>query len=153
MAVIPLDQVWVEANFKETQLRYMRLGQTVQLRSDLYGDAVKYRGHIDSLGLGTGGAFSLLPAQNASGNWIKIVQRVPVRIRIDPEQLAEYPLRIGLSMRARVDLHQRGGAVLPKQAVKGAVFATDIHDGQLEQADALIRRIIEDNLSGAAKGG
>src|SRR5690606_30445728 len=98
MAVIPLQQAWVEANFKETQLAKMRLGQPVELTSDLYGDDVVYRGKLASLGLGTGSAFSLRPAQNASGNWIKIVQRVPVRIELDREQLVAHPLRLGMSM-------------------------------------------------------
>src|SRR5690606_23740506 len=94
MSVIPLEQVWVEANFKETQLEKMRLGQPVVLTADVYGDAVEYHGRLASLGLGTGSAFSLLPAQNASGNWIKIVQRVPVRIELDGAQLAAHPLRL-----------------------------------------------------------
>ena len=98
MTVVPLEQVWVEANFKETQLGKMRIGQPVEVHSDLYGGDVEYNGKVAALGLGTGSAFSLLPAQNASGNWIKIVQRVPVRIELDPKQLVEHPLRLGLSM-------------------------------------------------------
>lgn len=146
MAVVPLDQVWVEANFKETQLRHMRLGQEVELESDLYGSEVSYRGRIVSLGLGTGSAFSLLPAQNASGNWIKIVQRLPVRIQIDPKQLAEHPLRIGLSMKVRVDLHDRRGPVLPERPASGEVYATGVYARQLREADALIEKIIHRNL-------
>ncbi|MGA4816347.1 efflux RND transporter periplasmic adaptor subunit [Pseudomonas aeruginosa] len=91
MAVVPLDQIWIDANFKETQLKHMRIGQPVEIRSDLYGSDVRYSGTVDSLGVGTGGAFSLLPAQNATGNWIKIVQRVPVRIHIDPQELQKHP--------------------------------------------------------------
>jgi membrane fusion protein (multidrug efflux system) len=109
MAVIPLDQLWVDANFKEGQLRNMRAGQSVTLVSDLYGSAVKYSGKVIGMGAGTGGAFALLPAQNASGNWIKVVQRVPVRIALDPAQLTEHPLRIGLSMQAEVDLRDQNG--------------------------------------------
>jgi len=150
MAVVPLEQVWVEANFKETQLKHMRLGQEVELRSDLYGGGVKYKGTVESLGLGTGSAFSLLPAQNASGNWIKIVQRVPVRIAIDPQQLKENPLRIGLSMKVDVNLHDQKGSVLPAQVAKGAVFDTNVYAEQLQQADADIHRIIQANLP--AKG-
>ena len=153
MAVVPLEQVWVEANFKETQLKHMRLGQEVELRSDLYGSGVKYKGKIDSLGLGTGSAFSLLPAQNASGNWIKIVQRVPVRIAIDPQQLKENPLRIGLSMKVDVNLHDQNGSVLPAKAVTGAVFDTDVYAQQLKQADEDIHRIIQANLPQQAKAG
>jgi len=147
MAVIPPQQMWVEANFKEIQLRQMRLGQPVHLYADLYGSEVTYQGQVDSLGLGTGAAFSLLPAQNASGNWIKIVQRLPVRIRLNPEQLAAHPLRIGLSMHAKVDLHDQSGKVLAQPQAPSELFATDVYDGQLQQADALIAQIIKDNLS------
>ncbi|MFL9582524.1 multidrug efflux MFS transporter periplasmic adaptor subunit EmrA [Stenotrophomonas sp. AB1(2024)] len=146
MAVVPTEQMWVEANFKETQLRHMRLGQEVELRSDLYGGEVKYKGRIDSLGLGTGSAFSLLPAQNASGNWIKIVQRVPVRIAIDARQLADNPLRIGLSMKAEVSLRDQNGTVLPTTTAKGQVFDTDVYARQLHSADDVIHEIIQSNL-------
>ena len=153
MAVVPTEQMWVEANFKETQLRHMRLGQEVELRSDLYGGDVTYKGHLTSLGLGTGSAFSLLPAQNASGNWIKIVQRVPVRIAIDAKQLAEHPLRIGLSMKAEVSLRDQKGEVLPAKAAEGAVFDTDVYAKQLHDADEVIHRIIQGNLPQQAKAG
>ncbi|MFY9327835.1 MAG: efflux RND transporter periplasmic adaptor subunit, partial [Georgfuchsia sp.] len=102
MALVPLDQLWVDANFKETQLEHMRIGQPVEVRSDLYGGDVIYHGRIASLGIGTGSSMSLLPAQNATGNWIKIVQRVPVRIALDAKELNEHPLRIGLSMHVEV---------------------------------------------------
>lgn len=151
MAVVPTEQMWVEANFKETQLRHMRLGQEVELRSDLYGGEVKYKGRIDSLGLGTGSAFSLLPAQNASGNWIKIVQRVPVRIAIDARQLADNPLRIGLSMKAEVSLRDQKGTVLPTTTAKGQVFDTDVYAKQLHSADDVIHEIIQSNLPRTAK--
>jgi len=153
MAVVPAEQMWVDANFKETQLRHMRLGQEVELRSDLYGGDVKYKGRITSLGLGTGSAFSLLPAQNASGNWIKIVQRVPVRIAIDARQLAEHPLRIGLSMKAEVSLRDQKGEVLPARPAEGNVFDTDVYARQLHDADEAIARIIHDNLPRQAKAG
>ncbi len=153
MAVVPTEQMWVEANFKETQLRHMRLGQEVELRSDLYGGDVRYKGHITSLGMGTGSAFSLLPAQNASGNWIKIVQRVPVRISIDAGQLAEHPLRIGLSMKAEVNLHDQKGTVLPADVAKGTVYGTQVYAKQLEDADALIHTVIEANLPPSARAG
>jgi len=151
MAVVPAEQMWVDANFKETQLRHMRLGQEVELRSDLYGSDVTYKGRITNLGLGTGSAFSLLPAQNASGNWIKIVQRVPVRITLDAKQLAEHPLRLGLSMKAEVNLHDQNGTVLPVEATKGTVYGTEIYAKQLHDADALIHRIIQDNLPPSAR--
>jgi membrane fusion protein, multidrug efflux system len=109
MAIVPLDQLWVDANFKESQLREMRVGQPVTLTADLYGNKVTYDGKVVGLSAGTGSAFALLPAQNATGNWIKVVQRVPVRISLDPKQLTEHPLRIGLSMRAEVDLHDQHG--------------------------------------------
>ncbi|MFC6841489.1 efflux RND transporter periplasmic adaptor subunit [Xanthomonas theicola] len=151
MAVVPLEQVWVEANFKETQLKHMRLGQPVELESDLYGGAVRYQGTVQSLGLGTGSAFSLLPAQNASGNWIKIVQRVPVRIAVDPKQLAQNPLRIGLSMKVDVNLHQQNGGVLPTKFATGTLLGTDVYAQQLGQADAAIAQIIHANLPDASK--
>jgi len=110
MAIVPLNQLWVDANFKESQLSDMRMGQPVTLTADLYGSDVEYHGKVVGLSAGTGSAFALLPAQNATGNWIKVVQRVPVRISLDPKELAEHPLRIGLSMRVMVDLHDQQGA-------------------------------------------
>ncbi|HUO02888.1 MAG TPA: HlyD family secretion protein, partial [Rhizomicrobium sp.] len=104
MSVVPLEQVWVDANFKESQLAHVRAGQPVTVESDLYGGHVEYHGKVAGLGAGTGGAFSLLPPQNASGNWIKVVQRLPVRIALDPNELAQHPLRVGLSMNATVHL-------------------------------------------------
>ncbi|MFO1406767.1 MAG: efflux RND transporter periplasmic adaptor subunit [Steroidobacteraceae bacterium] len=112
LAIVQLDDVWVDANFKEVQLDRVRIGQPVRLVSDLYGDDVEFAGHVRGLSPGTGAAFALLPAQNATGNWIKIVQRVPVRIALDPAQLREHPLRVGLSMHAVVDLHDQSGPVL-----------------------------------------
>lgn len=151
MAVIPLDQLWIDANFKETQLRDMRIGQPVDIEADLYGGAVKYSGTIDSLGAGTGSAFALLPAQNATGNWIKIVQRVPVRIHINAEQLAKHPLRVGLSTLVNVDLHDQSGPVLAQQPPQKASFSTTIYDRQLADADAMIARLIHDNSSALSK--
>ncbi|HEX6833550.1 MAG TPA: HlyD family efflux transporter periplasmic adaptor subunit, partial [Rudaea sp.] len=97
LAIVPMDQLWVDANFKEAELRNIRIGQPVEVTTDIYGGAVEYHGRVVGLGAGTGSAFSLLPAQNASGNWIKVVQRVPVRIAFDRNDLAKHPLRIGLS--------------------------------------------------------
>ncbi|MEP6633392.1 MAG: efflux RND transporter periplasmic adaptor subunit [Luteimonas sp.] len=152
MTIVPLEQLWVEANFKETQLTNMRIGQPVELHSDLYGGDVTYSGKIASLGLGTGGAFSLLPAQNASGNWIKIVQRVPVRIDIDPKQLAEHPLRLGLSMSVDVAIRDQTGPVLATARAPGEAFlATNAYDKQLGDANALIAKIIEQNLPATAR--
>ncbi|MFJ4145677.1 HlyD family efflux transporter periplasmic adaptor subunit [Pseudomonas sp. NPDC089734] len=151
MAVIPLNQLWIDANFKETQLGKMRIGQPVEITSDLYGSHVKYSGTIDSLGAGTGSAFALLPAQNATGNWIKIVQRVPVRIHINPEELAKNPLRIGLSTMVDVDLHDQSGPVLAQQPPKKATFSTTVYAEQLADADAMIARLIHDNSAAGSK--
>jgi membrane fusion protein (multidrug efflux system) len=115
MGLVPLDDVWVDANFKEVQLRNIRVGQPVALHADLYGQHVNYRGRIAGLSAGSGSAFALLPAQNASGNWIKIVQRIPVRIAIDSQDLKAHPLRIGLSMSAQVDVHDAGGPLVSTQ--------------------------------------
>ncbi|HEU0187079.1 MAG TPA: HlyD family efflux transporter periplasmic adaptor subunit [Gallionellaceae bacterium] len=143
MAVVPLDQLWVEANFKEAQLRNMRIGQPVTLLSDLYGGTVQYDGRIVGMGAGTGAAFALLPAQNASGNWIKVVQRVPVRIALDPQQLAAHPLRIGLSMHADVDLRAAQGQA-PTRAQDSS--AANLHDDADRQIQARIDAIIAANL-------
>jgi membrane fusion protein (multidrug efflux system) len=145
MAVIPLNQLWIDANFKETQLRNMRIGQNVEIESDIYGSDIKYSGTVDSLGAGTGSAFALLPAQNATGNWIKIVQRVPVRIHINADELAKHPLRIGLSTVVDVDLHDQSGPVLAQQPPQKASFTTNVYDQQLGEADAMIARLIHDN--------
>ena len=151
MAVIPLDQLWVDANFKETQLRDMRIGQPVDIEADLYGSEVKYSGTIDSLGAGTGSAFALLPAQNATGNWIKIVQRVPVRIHINAEDLAKHPLRVGLSTQVEVNLHDQSGPVLAQQPPQKASFSTNVYAQQLADADSVISRLIHENSATAAK--
>ena len=164
MAIVPLNDLWIEANFKEVQLRQMRIGQPVELEADLYGGKVEYDCHVVGLSAGTGSAFSLLPAQNATGNWIKVVQRVPVRIGCDQKQLAEHPLRIGLSVVAKVDTsNQQGRQLAGAGAGNGArgepradtsyqtkAFAPDTH-----AADALIDRIVAANLGsskGASKG-
>ncbi|MGF0241400.1 efflux RND transporter periplasmic adaptor subunit [Rhodococcus sp. IEGM1300] len=151
MAVIPLDQLWIDANFKETQLRDMRIGQPVDIEADLYGSDVKFSGTIDSLGAGTGSAFALLPAQNATGNWIKIVQRVPVRIHINAEELAKHPLRVGLSTQVDVNLHDQSGPVLAQQPPQKASFSTNVYDRQLAEADAMIAQLIHDNSAAVSK--
>ena len=104
MTIVPIQQAYVEANFKEAQLRKVRAGQPVELTSDLYGSKVKYHGRVIGFSGGTGAAFALIPAQNATGNWIKVVQRLPVRVALDPRELAAHPLRVGLSMNATIDL-------------------------------------------------
>jgi len=149
MAVVPLHGVWIDANFKETQLGNMRIGQPVEIRADVYGGAVTYQGKVESLGVGTGSAFSLLPAQNATGNWIKIVQRVPVRVFFtDPKQLDEHPLRIGLSTKVSVNLHDTSGPLLAKQAPTQPAFTTDVYKQQLAKADGMIADIIHANMAG-----
>ena len=145
MALVPLDQVWVEANFKEPQLRNMRVGQPVKLTADLYGGKIDYHGKVAGFGAGTGSAFALLPAQNATGNWIKIVQRIPVRIALDPKDLAAHPLQIGLSMQADVDTHDRSGGRLPKIAQTSPPYATDVFHVQEAVADARVKAIIAAN--------
>ncbi|MET0186045.1 MAG: HlyD family efflux transporter periplasmic adaptor subunit [Achromobacter sp.] len=146
MTVVPLDQVWVEANFKEGQLRDMRVGQPVILHADLYGGDVVYHGKVAGLDAGTGSAFALLPAQNATGNWIKVVQRVPVRIALDPQELAKRPLRVGLSMSVEVDLGTtQGEPVTTTHAQTG--MSTSAFDPAHGEADALIQRIVRENLA------
>ena len=145
MAIVPLDQVWVDANFKEAQLATMRLGQPVTLTADIYGGKVKYHGKVVGFGAGTGSAFAVLPAQNATGNWIKIVQRVPVRIALDPRELASHPLQIGLSMQVEVDTHDRGGERLPQLAADAPAFATEVFRQQDEVAEQRVKAIIAAN--------
>ena len=150
MAVVPLNQVWVDANFKETQLTQMRIGQPVTLTSDVFGGDVTYKGEVRSLGVGTGSAFSLLPAQNATGNWIKIVQRIPVRIEFnDAKQLRDHPLRIGMSLAVDVNLHNQKGLMLAQKPVGKPFLTTDVYQKRLAEADGLITQIINDNMAGS----
>ncbi len=152
MAVVPLHQVWIDANFKETQLTHMRIGQPVTIRSDVYGGAVTYQGKVQSLGIGTGSAFSLLPAQNATGNWIKIVQRIPVRVVFtDPKQLDRHPLRIGMSLAVDVSLHDQNGPMLAQRPPAQPAFSTDVYAQQAAKADTLIAGIIHANMAGGSK--
>ena len=142
MQVIPLDNVWVDANFKETQLADMRIGQPVTMTSDLYGGGVTYHGKVVGLGAGTGSVFALLPPQNASGNWIKVVQRLPVRISIDPEALRKHPLRLGLSMNVVVDIRNRAGAALAQRPAGRPAASTAVYTHELAGADAAAAAII-----------
>jgi membrane fusion protein, multidrug efflux system len=152
MAVVPLHDVWIDANFKETQLTHMRIGQPVEVTSDVYGHKVKYDGKVLELGVGTGGAFALLPAQNATGNWIKIVQRIPVRVVFtDPQQLDQHPLRIGMSMDTTVNLHDESGQMLAQNVPTQPAFSTDVFQKQLANADELVAQIIHKNMAGDAK--
>ncbi len=144
MAVVPLDDVWIDANFKESQLVDMRVGQPVTVTADIYGGGVTYHGHIEGLGAGSGSAFALLPPQNATGNWIKIVQRVPVRVALDPKELRDHPLRVGLSVNVSVDISDTSGSLLgsvkPLRNLKG-----DPGDGGGPELETEIRNILTQN--------
>ena len=145
LAVVPLDNVWIDANFKEVQLEHMRTGQPVTVRTDLYGRQVTYHGHLVGVAAGSGNAFALLPSQNASGNWIKIVQRVPVRILLDPKELKDHPLRIGLSTSVRVDLHDTSGPVITTTAVRNVPLPHEASAGADPAVDERIAAIIAEN--------
>ena len=147
MTVVPLHDLWVEANFKESQLRHIRIGQPVKIVSDVYGDDAEFHGKVIGLGAGTGSVFSLLPAQNATGNWIKVVQRVPVRISLDNKELDQHPLRIGLSTEATIDITDDRGAVLAKTSAQQPVAQTDVYQQMAAKADAEAEQIISANLS------
>ncbi|MGA7438568.1 MAG: HlyD family efflux transporter periplasmic adaptor subunit [Luteibacter sp.] len=148
MAVVPLHEVWIDANFKETQLTHMRIGQPVDVTADVYGSGTVYKAKIRSLGVGSGSAFSILPAQNATGNWIKIVQRVPVRVVFtEPNQLDAKPLRLGLSTKVTVSLHDQNGPLLAQQAPTKPEFSTTVYDKQLSDADQDIARVIHENAA------
>ena len=149
MAIVPLDRVWVEANFKEVQLRKMRIGQPVSMVADIYGSRVPYTGRVVGFGAGTGATFALLPAQNATGNWIKIVQRVPVRLAIDPGQVVAHPLRLGLSIEVDVDLHEQGGSPLAAAEPRQTVVTASSAGSSLDASRQRIHRIIAANLGTA----
>ena len=135
----------IRDSFKETQLEKVRIGQPVTLTSDFYGDDIVYTGKVAGLDMGTGSAFSLLPAQNATGNWIKVVQRLPVRVELDPEQVAKYPLRIGLSMNATIDIKDQNGPVLAEVQRDTPAFESDVLVLKLADVDSVIDTIINEN--------
>ncbi|WP_368288716.1 multidrug efflux MFS transporter periplasmic adaptor subunit EmrA [Kluyvera intermedia] len=147
MAVVPASNLWVDANFKETQLAHMRIGQPVTVISDIYGDDVKYTGKVVGLDMGTGSAFSLLPAQNATGNWIKVVQRLPVRIELDADQLAKHPLRIGLSTLVKVDTTNREGQILANQLRSSPAYESNAREISLTPVNKLINDIVQANAN------
>ena len=147
MAVVPLYAVWVDANFKEGQLERMRVNQPVKVTTDIYGRSVVFHGKVEGLGAGSGSAFALLPPQNASGNWIKIVQRVPVRIALDPKELADHPLRVGLSVAVSVDVRDASGPQV-SSAVPGGVTQGDTGENNDAATNALIGKILADNGAG-----
>ncbi|WP_207005761.1 HlyD family efflux transporter periplasmic adaptor subunit, partial [Trinickia mobilis] len=143
MSIVPLDGVWVDANFKEVQLRRMRIGQPVTMTADVYGSSVEYHGRVIGFSAGTGSAFATLPPQNATGNWIKIVQRLPVRIALDPKELEAHPLRIGLSMVVDADTRNDTGTQLA--AAVNTTYRTDVFARYGDEADAEIAKIIDQN--------
>ena len=145
MAVVTTDQMWLDANFKETQLTHMRIGQPVEIHFDLYGKDKTFNGKVVGIEMGTGSAFSLLPTQNATGNWIKVVQRVPVRIQLDPQQLAENPLRIGLSATVKVNVTDSQGETLRNQAPTATLYSTNVLQYDESAVNNLIESIIRDN--------
>ena len=145
MAVVTTDQMWLDANFKETQLTHMRIGQPVKIHFDLYGKDKTFDGKVVGIEMGTGSAFSLLPTQNATGNWIKVVQRVPVRIQLDPQQLAENPLRIGLSATVKVNVTDSQGETLRDQAPATTLYSTNVLQYDESAVNNLIESIIRDN--------
>ena len=145
MAVVPLDQLWVDANFKEVQLASMRIGQPVELKAHLYGDSIVYHGEVEGLAAGTGSVFSLLPAQNATGNWLKVVQRLPVRIKLRADELQQHPLRLGLSMLVTVDVRKTDGPLLTEAPAKTTLATSASLHVDLSGANERIARIIADN--------
>ena len=147
MSIVPLDQLWVDANFKESELRNIRIGQRATIETDLYGSKVVYHGKVLGMSAGTGSAFSLLPAQNATGNWIKVVQRVPVRITLDPKELAAHPLRIGLSTTVTVDTSHAEGATLDQPMVASALYTTKALSQPVGDAEKIADTIIAQNLA------
>ena len=151
MTLVPLNDLWVDANFKESQLKTLRIGQPAELEADVYGTKDVYHGTVTGLGAGTGAAFALLPAQNATGNWIKVVQRVPVRIALDPKEVAEHPLRVGLSMEVKVDTADQSGKTLADTQRTTPVAATAVFDAQFKAADDEVAHIIAANLGRSGK--
>jgi membrane fusion protein (multidrug efflux system) len=145
MVIVPLDQVWVDANFKESQLRDIRIGQPVSMIADAYGGKVEFKGEVVGLNPGTGSVFDILPPQNATGNWIKIVQRLPVRIAISRDQLKEHPLQIGLSMTVTVDTHDRKGEPLHKEKPLHILYHSQDVSSDIKAADKIIESILQEN--------
>lgn len=142
MAIIPTDYVWVNANFKETQLKWMRVGQPAEVWFDLYGSDVKFEGKVLGIASGTGSVFSLIPPQNATGNWIKIVQRLPVRIGLDPEETKKYPIRLGISAEVDVDISNSDLPLLAPYPQTKSVAATKVYDLSMEEVNKVIDEIL-----------
>jgi membrane fusion protein (multidrug efflux system) len=147
LSIVPLNQLWIDANFKESELRDIRVGQPATIEADIYGSKVEFHGKVIGLAAGTGSAFSLLPAQNATGNWIKVVQRVPVRISLDPKELAAHPLRVGLSATVDIDVTNKAGSALGSVAAPSPSYATSVLGQPLQQAQAATDAIVKKNLA------
>lgn len=147
MAIVPLDQMWIDANYKEVQLSKVRVGQPATVEADMYGGSVTYQGVVVGIAGGTGSIFSVLPPQNATGNWIKIVQRLPVRINLDPEQVKQFPLRLGLSVETNIDIHDTQKPMFPAIAPPVPIYSTDVFAEQEVGAEELIEKVIQENLS------
>jgi len=147
LSIVPLDQVWVDANFKESELRDIRVGQRAVITADMYGDKIEFHGKVLGLSAGTGSAFSLLPAQNATGNWIKVVQRLPVRIALDPKELLSHPLRVGLSTIVKVDVSEKNGAALGAAVPAPVRYATKTLSQPMQAAEAKADAIVARNLA------
>ena len=146
MTLVALSDLWVDANLKESQLQRVHIGQPVELMADVYGKKVVYHGTVSGLGAGTGSAFALLPAQNATGNWIKVVQRVPVRIALDPEELSAHPLRVGLSMDVSIDVRDQSGKAQARTPRTEPLTSTAIFDAPLRAADERVAQIVAANM-------
>jgi membrane fusion protein, multidrug efflux system len=153
LAIVPVESMWVDANFKENQLSGLRIGQPATVSADMYGSHVRYHGRVLGITAGTGSALAVLPAQNASGNWIKIVQRLPVRIGLDPQELEQHPLFLGLSTSIDVDVTDQRGAALSRQAAFPVALSTDVYAAQEAGADAAIAEILAANLAHTAASG
>jgi membrane fusion protein, multidrug efflux system len=152
LAIAPLDNVWIDANFKETQLEQVRIGQPVEVTADVYGSSVKYHGTVLGLTPGTGQALAVLPPENATGNWIKIVQRLPVRIGLDPRELRDHPLFLGLSMTVEINVHDTSGAALSQRPAWPAGMQTDVYAAQDAGVEPEIHKILDENLKGIQAG-
>lgn len=147
LAIVPLDQMWVDGNFKEVDLAQIRIGQPVTVTSDMYGGDVVYSGEVIGIGGGSGAVFSPLPPQNATGNWIKIVQRIPVRISLNPQQLSRFPLRLGLSMKVHIDVRDLDGQRVPPSKKLKPLYMTNVFKKQIDGAEAVIAEVLKENIS------
>ncbi len=149
LAMAPLQSVWIDANLKETQLEQVRIGQPVSVKADIYGSSYRYHGRVLGLTGGTGAALAVLPPENATGNWIKIVQRLPVRIGLDPAELRDHPLFLGLSTTVDIDVHDTSGMSLSRRPAWAAAMRTNVYASQDAGVEAEIQRLVRENLGGS----